>query len=246
MAFRSQLLEDSRVGPAAAGNLARGAAPSAAAGSAPTMAGAYQDCFVSGFANQYRVQAADALKRRVLEELFLEAASRLHQVRREAIGNKQLGRANFALHAHMQMWTAFDAALNLDYPSDFHQVPGSFVPIKVEESTADLTIDWTVEAKADSQSSSMLLAWPVFNSEAVWAGQDMAVKGGLLATQILSPMDPTKTQAGVAFTQNDVVTLGSSVVQRGLNAHGLVGVLLTGVGAWELLKCHLLVREVAR
>lgn len=175
------------------------------------------------------------LNRRHLEELFLEAAGRVANVTRWAIGDLVLERSNFEEKSFQDMYFNYGHTLGFKLPEYNQVVPYTNVDFKVAGGYFEASIQWSLEALVTGSNCYFIAGWPVLNGEALWHLLDYRQNG---TVQIYNGEAPTPAdyEAGLEYPQGSRLSLGHSGVYNGLSGSGASCVMMLAVGDWEIVK----------
>jgi hypothetical protein len=200
-----------------------------------------------GITRLHKLQSGDAVDRRRLDELYRQAAQRANEIFGRNIANDQFSRVSFQEQAIQEFWYNSDRDLTFNVPHNPATAPGSAIQVRNDDSFTFGELTWTLRATAATDQSVCLIAWPVFDSKALWAGEDFAKKGSIVSYAIGHCADPDGDVVdGTAFSTNDKISLGGSCSFVGLNGRMLSGVLVHSFGHFRVQHVQLAIRSRAR
>ena len=192
----------------------------------------------------HQIGANQVLDRRILEELFLEAARRLDKITNWNIGNNTIKRTGFESYTFTDMYFSYEHDLNFNSPRYSHRVPCSSDDIKVRGSYYEASLTWSLELNADGADCYFVAAWPIVNGEALWHLLDYRQHGTLKVYSFTG--DPGETpipdqestdevqgySAGSAYDEGAELNLGHSGFYSGLPGDGQTCIMMITVGSW--------------
>jgi hypothetical protein len=195
----------------------------------------------------HHFQEGDALFRRRILEVFLEAARRAREVRSDNIANGQTGRSSFYGHSFEEMSYNRELNLSFTYPSHKRIVPGTEVVLQNDDPFIVGEICWTMEVECTSDSSAFIVGWPVVDGEAVWSGECYACYGAeFVTTGGESGRPSTDTDNGGSFSNGTKLTLGCTTTFVGYTGKYTVGVLIHANGQWKVNRSQVTIRSLFR
>lgn len=196
----------------------------------------------------YQLTSGAVLDRRIVEELFLEAASRVSNLTADAFGDKVITRANVLVNALDDFEFNRDHSLFYNLPDFPARIPASNVKYRVQDSFSQYTLGWSIEVQAKDQDGKFILGWPVVNGEAVWGLLDYRVAGQLLKYDTGGEVFPTPDDlvAGDSFNENSLLTLGTMGAVDGLNGVGDTSVMVMSLGNFQIKKSSIRMGTRAR
>lgn len=187
------------------------------------------------------------LDRRIIEELFLDAASRFSFIRKDAIGDGVLDRTKFELESFTALYYNYDYDIQYIVPDFAHVPPGSNIVLDIKDSFFNVTVAWSLELIANSANCYFVAAWPVINGEAVWELMDFKQKGPLIPDYGTALPDPFKdAQVSVGFSEDDEISMGMFGSCSGLSGRGDNVIMILGVGDWKIIKSSMSIVQVLR
>ena len=201
-----------------------------------------------GFTRLHRISSGDALDRRRLVELFNQATERANDIVHHSFGDEILSRVDFTQHCYQEFWYNKDTDLHYDIPDSPGCLPGSVIPVRNDDSFTYGELAWSLRGVAASTSSIMIMAWPVFNSKALWSGEDFVMIRCISEYPASgSLLDPEADKvAGLSFTNGDPISLGGVCSFSGYNGRMLSGVLVHSIGRFRIQNVQLSIRVRAR
>ena len=192
----------------------------------------------------HRLNSGDALDRRVLEELFLEAVAGLNNIGPRSFGDNIIGRDSFSESAFMEMWYVKETDLSYQIPGNPLLVPGTSVAIKTDDAVVSGILTYTIEAQTVSDGAVLIGVWPIFGGQSLWGGSCYSACGDELGYAghgaVVHPDEDV--HEGQYFALGDKVTLSGSVAFLRSNGRAITGVMVFSVGRWKINSAQLHVR----
>lgn len=178
-----------------------------------------------------------ALDRRLLEELFLEAARRASNITELSFGDAVLDRSNILVTALDDFEFNRESGLAYNLPDFPARIPGGNVKYRVQDSYAQYSLGWSVEVQSVTDGK-FILGWPVVNGEAVWGLLDYRGAGQIKKynTEDDPFPEPDTAIAGDEFPDNSLLTLGTMGAVDGLNGVGDTSVMVLSLGNFKIKK----------
>lgn len=191
----------------------------------------------------YQPQSGSAFDRRVITELFMEAAKRFTAVCPDAIGNEEMPRTRFTIDTFLEMQTNYEDDVLYDTPKYGHQAPGSDIIVANDDGYFDAELAYSTRVTPEGNHPYRIMAWPTVDGKALWEAESWAEIDQLL-TYTPGETDPTKTIANATYmfkvtdgeTTQLPIALGNSTVVRGFNARSLCGVLVASIGSFNIVS----------
>jgi len=196
-----------------------------------------------GTTRLHRLQSGDALDRRRIEELYLQAGRRANEIFDRNIGNKQFGRTFFQEHSIQEFWYNSDSSINYFVPQCLGNLPGTIIPVRNDDSFVFGEIVWSIRVLT-FDGSVMLVVWPVFNSQALWSGEDVSLR----LTECSYPpgvgfTDPIKGRiSGSAYSGTDMLSMGGTTNFVGMNGRMISGLLVHSIGNFRIVATQFAIR----
>lgn len=209
---------------------------------------------MTGVLRRHFLSDGDALDRRRLEELFLEAAARYASVSNRAIGNGQFKREDFTLATWEEMLGNLAVDIQFITPDHGFLIPDSLAEVVHDDGTLEAKVAWGVEV--DPQAGGNLIAmWPVLNGVPVWGGLDFnsvdqlnTYVGVVPATPAVDPDNPDSL--GGPPTGSDFGTfnfgLGNEATVVVSNGRSSLGIAVFSIGEFKITRCAWTLRKVNR
>lgn len=207
---------------------------------------------MSGIIRQHRLQEGNALDRRRLEELFFEARQRFAQITHWSIGDDVLTRQSFDDHAWEEY--RFTAVLNGNYriPTHGHLISGCFLQVNHAEEYYEGQLHWSINVHPLTAACKRIVAWPVCNGNLLVGGHDSVECEQAIKYDSQDPADPaidpsTATELAASSIDNTYdFCLGGTASFSGVAAASTLGVLVMGVGHFQVDKACIGHRKVLR
>jgi len=195
-----------------------------------------------GTTRLHRLQAGDALDRRRMEELFLQAGRRANEIFDRNIGNKQFGRTSFVEDAIQEFWYNKDEDANYKLPVAPGNLPGTALPILNDDSFVFGELVWSLRASVPTaQIGHMLVAWPVFDYQALWSAEDVALRSSEYYNDTIVSGQPVYS-FWLPFSGDSVLSLGGRCNFIGGNGRMLAGVMVHSIGSFTVHNVQLAIR----
>lgn len=195
-------------------------------------------------ARRYQLEPGQALNRTHLQELFLEAATRLQSITGESIAKLQMGRDRFTAYTFEEYWFAREDQLQFRAPEYGGQVPGTTKVVKTSAPSLEFEVAWSLELTTLTDSCIVVAAWPTAGHQGLWALESCAQMNAEIITTGFT--DPPPEAAGLQVPQGEHISLGSTgrVILPGGDVE--FGVVIAGIGKWNVQRAALSVRAVHR
>lgn len=186
----------------------------------------------------HQLTTGAVLDRRILEELFLEAARRASNITELAFGDSVLTRENILVTALDDFEFNREHGLSYNLPDFPARIPAGNVKYRVQDSYAQYTLGWSVEVQAVDGEGKFILGWPVVNGEAVWGLLDYRGAGQVKKynTEDVPYPEPDSAIAGDTFTEDSLLTLGTMGAVDGLSGVGDTSVMVMSLGNFQIKK----------
>lgn len=192
----------------------------------------------------YQPQSGSAFDRRVITELFMEAAKRFTAVYPDAIGDKEMPRSRFQIDTFLEMQTNYEDDVKYDTPKYGHQAPGSDLIVINDDGYFDGELSYSTRVTPEGSHPYRIMAWPTLDGKALWEAESWAEVDQLLTYASNTEPDPENTVANASnmFKVTDEETtqlpicLGNSTVVRGFNARSTAGVLVASIGSFNIVS----------
>lgn len=210
---------------------------------------------MTGLIRSHILSVGDALNRRLLEELYLEAAKRCSEVGGHAIGDRAFTRADFDLFTWEEYYGQFETGMRFRLPEHGYISAGSLKEIVHDDSYFEAVLHWTldVQPRGGDDGSKLVVAWPVVDGQAVWGAHDLAMCDQLIsyalqtpAAAAIDPADPDNEEGGDSISSQHNLTLGNSGIVTGLNGRSQVGMVIHSIGGFSIRKATMHLRKVTR
>lgn len=194
----------------------------------------------------YQPQPGSAFDRRVITELFMEAAKRFTAVGTDALGDKEFPRNRFSLDTFLEMQTNYEDSIIYDTPKYGHQAPGSDLIVINDDGYFDGELSYSLRVTPEGSHPYRIMAWPTVDGKALWEAESWAEVDQLL-TYTPGNTDPENTIANASnmFLVSDEettqlpISLGNSTVVRGFNARSMTGVLVASIGRFNIVSSQI-------
>jgi hypothetical protein len=193
---------------------------------------------------KHTLTSGDALDRRRIVELFMEAAKRFTSVHRDAIRNKQFGREHFDLDAWEEYQSNYQLNIKYVVPKHGHQAPGSGLVVLNDDSYFEANVSWSALIKVNSTASFRVLGWPVTDGQGLWSAESWAEVDQLFKYDNIFPSPEwDETIVNTAFTNDGYLTLGGSCNVQGINGRSYFGVLFASIGKFSVESLQVNLRK---
>jgi len=189
---------------------------------------------MNGSIRLYQLSSGAALNRRVIVELFLEAAGRLTTIRNGYVGDSQVRRTMMRIDAIKELQANYQVSMGYLTPNMGHQVPGTGLEVLNDDSYFEGILSYSLDVSMPEDYGRRVYAWPVLDGKALWAGESWAEVDQLLS-YVAGTTNPATTIANPSILAGQLqasdeegtnITLGNDCAVVGFNARSYCGVLI--------------------
>lgn len=207
---------------------------------------------MSGLIRTHTFNDGAALDRRRIVESLLEAALRYSQVNQWALGDNIFLRSKFDDDA----WEEYRFSPSIDgvyrTPAHGHLVSGCYLQVNHSEEYYEGVVSWSISVQPLTSACKRIVAWPVCNGSLLMGGHDAVDCDQMIMynTQVNTDpaIDPETAEEVAASSIDDAssFTLGGSAAFAGVASASNVGVLVVGIGNFQVTKASIGHRKVLR
>lgn len=195
----------------------------------------------SGTLRCHYLSTGDVLSRRVLTELFQEAAGRLRTVYGTAFGDGAFPRSRFQLDSFVEMEASADTVQYL-VPDHGHLLPGSLDPVSDD---SDLVVQWSIAARCMATFGYLLYVWPVVNGVSCFHLGDQATADQIFESTHATDPSQVAAYTGGAFIPGNILSLGNHGGVS-VRSRGYTGLLALSIAQFRVTQVQLQVYRRVR
>jgi hypothetical protein len=200
-----------------------------------------------GVIRLFQLTPGAALDRRVIKELFMEAAKRFTEGDHHYLGQNQFRRSSFDLDTWEEYQVNYATGMGYVVPDYGHQIPGTGLEVLNDDAYFEGDLVWNANILCMG-SAKRVYGWPVVDGQALWAGESCAEVDQLFdyAEGETDPTDPENEQSTNEFAQGTRLSLGAKCAVHGLNSRSYIGVLICSLGRFQINRASAQLRKQIR
>lgn len=200
-----------------------------------------------GLSRKHRLLNGAALNRRLVHEMFLQAAASFRELGPDNLGRKQLGRSAFESHTFEEYWYAGEFNMKHRLPTHGYFVPGTANRLVIDDAFYNGEVSWSAEIKADADDCKWVMGWPVVDGQAIWNAEGWALRNSQFKYTGGAPASPDGDEVdGDPFVDGQLVSIGGCAAFGARNGRAPTGVFIWSPKLWTVVNAQIVVRTLYR